>query len=72
MELRRKTEAAMTEQPLRSRDPAAQPSYAGGDPQDKVVDTARRARARRLRNGLLLANIAAWLIIIAAIKWLAF
>jgi hypothetical protein len=38
----------------------------------EVLRTVDDSRARRLRNRLILANLAAWLIIIAAIKWFAF
>jgi hypothetical protein len=37
-----------------------------------VVTIADQRRARRLRNGLILANAVAWFVIFATLKWLIF
>jgi hypothetical protein len=61
----------MSEQSARARDHAAEPSHAH-EVQPATIEPMVAAQDKRLRNSLILANIAAWLIIIAAIKWLVF
>jgi hypothetical protein len=63
----------MSKQPLPSSVPVVEPSCEGDSGERmEVLRTVDDSRARRLRNRLILANLAAWLIIIAAIKWFAF
>ena len=62
----------MSKQSARARDQADGPSYAHEDQPATTGSMLSRAPDKRLRNSLILANIAAWLIIIAAIKWLVF
>jgi hypothetical protein len=62
----------MSKQSSRVRDQADEPSYAHQDQPATTGPMLSHAPDKRLRNTLILANIAVWLIIIAAIKWLVF
>jgi len=62
----------MSQQPLFSDSESRPPIYDDGGQEAAMTAIAERARARRLRNLLFLANGVAWIVIIALAKWLFF
>ena len=64
----------MSKQPLVANQRAvADDDESGNGGRDvEVISIADQRRARRLRNGLILANAVAWIVILAALKWAFF
>jgi hypothetical protein len=63
----------MNKIPTPLRDVTAEPSQDGdAEGQAASADVPDYVQGKRLRNSLILANIAIWLIVIVAIKWLMF
>jgi hypothetical protein len=65
----------MNKQPLvenQRTNPVVDDESRGGGRDVDVISIADQRRARRLRNGLILANAVAWIVIVAALKWAFF
>jgi hypothetical protein len=64
-------QTTMSKQPLVASSVVDDESGNGGR-DVQVISIADQRRTRRLRNGLILANAVAWIVILAALKWAFF